>query len=133
MKRSEIDKAIERGLAFLDKMGVRLPPQAYWDLETWHERGDEASELMKRNIGWDIVDFGYGRYRESGLLLYTLSNGLAGPGAGAAVDQPYANKLLVVMKDQVTVMHHHWSKMEDVIVLGGGELKLQLYNVGPRD
>ena len=40
----------------------------------------------------------------------------------------YCEKLLVVGVGQVTPMHFHWNKMEDIINRGGGELEIQLYN-----
>jgi D-lyxose ketol-isomerase len=87
MKRSEIDGLIREGLAFLEKMGVSLPPRAYWGLEQWHEHSGEASESLKRGIGWDITDFGRGNFPREGLLLYTLSNGYFDPTAREPVDQ----------------------------------------------
>jgi D-lyxose ketol-isomerase len=43
----------------------------------------------------------------------------------------YAEKVLVVGVDQVTPLHFHWVKMEDIINRGGGELAVQLYNATP--
>jgi D-lyxose ketol-isomerase len=40
----------------------------------------------------------------------------------------YAEKLLVADVDQITPMHFHWSKTEDIINRGGGKLAIQLYN-----
>jgi D-lyxose ketol-isomerase len=40
----------------------------------------------------------------------------------------YAEKIMVVDPDQVTPMHFHWRKMEDIINRGGGNLIIQLYN-----
>ena len=40
----------------------------------------------------------------------------------------YAEKILVVGVDQVTPMHFHWHKVEDIINRGGGKLVIQLYN-----
>jgi D-lyxose ketol-isomerase/sugar/nucleoside kinase (ribokinase family) len=133
MKRSEIDRVIREGLAFLGKMGVCPPPRAYWGLEEWHEHREEAPEPLKRGIGWDITDFGRGNFSGEGLLLYTLSNGYFDPATGKPVDQTYANKLLIVGKGQVSLTHHHWRKVEDIIVLGGGDLKIELHNAGPGD
>lgn len=129
MKRSEIDRLIEDCLVLLSEKGVALPPQARWDLRTWWEKREEADELRRRGIGWDLTDFGSGDFNRLGLLLYTLSNGIA----EGADDQPYANKLLVVGEGQITPTHHHWSKMEDIIVLRGGILLVEVHRVGPAD
>jgi D-lyxose ketol-isomerase len=40
----------------------------------------------------------------------------------------YAEKIMVVEEGQVTPMHFHWNKMEDIINRGGGYLLVQLYN-----
>jgi D-lyxose ketol-isomerase len=38
---------------------------------------------------------------------------------------------MIVDVDQITPMHMHWSKMEDIINRGGGRLVVQLYNATP--
>jgi D-lyxose ketol-isomerase len=35
---------------------------------------------------------------------------------------------MIVGEEQVTPMHFHWSKMEDIINRGGGNLMMELYN-----
>ena len=37
-------------------------------------------------------------------------------------------KLMVVQENQITPMHFHWNKMEDIINCGGGNLMIKLYN-----
>ena len=62
-----------------------------------------------------------------GLTLFTLRNGLAG-GKAAKV---YAEKIMFVGQNQVTPMHYHARKTEDIINRGGkgtGRLAVQLYN-----
>jgi hypothetical protein len=132
MKRSEINRIIGEGIEFLSSRRYPLPPQAFWSLEEWHENRDKVSELNQRRIGWDLTDFGSGEYEKTGLLLYTLSNGVISR-AEKPVDQPYANKLLIVGDGQLTPLHHHRSKMEDIINLGGGNLRIRIYNVGEDD
>ena len=41
--------------------------------------------------------------------------------------KPYAEKVMIVKENQVTPMHFHRSKMEDVINRGGGNLMIELY------
>jgi D-lyxose ketol-isomerase len=43
----------------------------------------------------------------------------------------YAEKIMIVGVDQVTPLHFHWVKTEDIINRGGGELVIQLYNATP--
>jgi len=40
----------------------------------------------------------------------------------------YCEKVMVVGVDQVTLMHFHWDKVEDIINRGAGKLGIQLYN-----
>ncbi len=47
---------------------------------------------------------------------------------GKKTGKLYAEKLLIVEKDQVTPLHFHWRKMEDIINRGGSRLMFQLYN-----
>ena len=132
MKRSEINRLINEAIVFFSSRQFPLPAQAFWSLEDWNKNKDAVDELEKRGIGWDLTDFGSGKFESIGLLCYTLSNGIIGP-EGEPVDQPYANKVLVIKENQVTPMHHHRSKMEDIINLGGGDLQIRLYNVGEND
>ncbi len=129
MKRSEINRLIDEGITFLRSKAIHLPPQAFWTLEDWHKNKEIAEELEKRGIGWDLTDFGSGKFEAIGLLCYTLSNGIIGPD-GQPIDQPYSNKLLIVGENQVTPMHHHRSKTEDIINLGGGNLQIKLFKAG---
>jgi D-lyxose ketol-isomerase len=39
----------------------------------------------------------------------------------------YAEKILVVGVDQVTPLHYHWTKVEDIINRGGGTLVIELF------
>lgn len=128
MKRSEINKALDEGAAFLKSKSIPLPPQAFWNLKDWQKNQKNAVELERRGIGWDLTDFGSGKYESIGLLCYTLSNGIIGPD-GKPVDQSYAHKLLIVEENQVTPMHHHRSKTEDIINLGGGCLQIKIHKV----
>ena len=129
MKRSEINRLISEGIEFLKSRRYSLPPQAFWSLKDWHRNKDKAAEMTKRRIGWDLTDFGSEKYEKIGLLLYTLSNGIIDID-GQIIDQCYSNKLLIIGENQVTPMHHHGRKMEDIINLGGGNLQIKIYNVG---
>jgi D-lyxose ketol-isomerase len=60
------------------------------------------------------------------LFLFTIRNGRL------KVDRkPYAEKIMIVEENQETPMHYHWSKMEDIINRGGGNLVIELYNSTP--
>ena len=77
-------------------------------------------------MGWDITDYGAGRYDEMGLFLFTLRNGtLADLRRGGGMC--YAEKLLISRQDQLSPMHTHVIKAEDIINRGGATLAVQLY------
>ena len=123
MKRSGINAIMREADEFLRHHKFYLPPFAYWTPEEWAARGEEAREIVERRLGWDITDFGQEDYERIGLFVFTLRNGKPG-GEG----KTYAEKILVVGVDQVTPMHFHWFKMEDIINRGGGQLAVQLYD-----
>lgn len=79
-----------------------------------------------------MTDFGAGRFDETGLILFTLRNGSV-IGSGQAQGKPYAEKIMLVGVDQVTPMHHHWVKTEDIINRGGGLLMIRIYGVDAGD
>ena len=45
----------------------------------------------------------------------------------------YCEKLMLVGVDQITPMHFHWNKVEDIINRGGGKLVIELYNATADD
>ena len=76
-------------------------------------------------LGWDLTDFGGGDFNKMGLLLITTRNG--NQKQPDKYPKPYAEKLMVVEENQVTPMHFHWYKTEDIINRGGGNLMIKLY------
>ncbi len=125
MKRSEINAIMGSAVKFLDRMKFRLPPFAFWSPAEWRRKGHEYDEIRDNMLGWDITDFGSGDYHKVGLLLFTLRNGSL---RQKKYLKPYAEKLLLVDEGQVTPLHFHWNKMEDIINRGGGNLMVQVYN-----
>jgi D-lyxose ketol-isomerase len=127
MKRSEINAIMREADAFIRSRGFYLPPFAYWTPEDWETRGEEVREIVENGLGWDITDFGRGDYQRFGLFLFTLRNG--NPRNWETMQgKLYAEKIMVVGLDQLTPMHFHWNKSEDIINRGGGKLAIQLYN-----
>ena len=130
MKRSEINAIIRDAGAFLRLSGFYLPPFASWTLEDWQSKGDVAHEIIDRRLGWDVTDFGQGDYQKVGLCVFTLRNG-SPENLTTHRGKTYAEKILIVDRNQVTPMHFHRVKMEDIINRGGGNLVVQLYNSTP--
>jgi len=122
MRRSEINKRIVDAEAFFDSMLFRLPPWSRRKPAEWKGRREFESEIFDNMLGWDLTDFGSGDFDRRGLLLFTLRNGKVGGDA-----KPYAEKAMIVGEGQETPLHFHWSKMEDIIVRGGGRLAMQLW------
>lgn len=127
MKRSQINALIKDAAAFIEGMGFRLPPFAYFSPDKWREvfATGEYDEIRDNMLGWDVTDFGSGDFEKTGLLLFTVRNGNESlPG----YQKPYAEKILVAGEGQVTPYHYHHHKMEDIINRGGGNLAIRLYN-----
>lgn len=114
-------------MAFIDDMKFKLPPFAYWTLEDWQSKNNDYSEIKDYMLGWDITDFASGDFKKIGLVLFTIRNGDTDPDP-SGTGKTYAEKLLIVEENQVTPLHFHWKKMEDIINRGGGNLLVQLYN-----
>ncbi len=123
MKRSEINQIMKDAKAFMAEKQFILPPWAYWRLEDWKKNKQDAEEIINNMLGWDITDFGSGDFYSRGLFLFTLRNGKFNMDR-----KSYAEKIMIVEENQETPMHYHWSKMEDIINRGGGNLVLELYN-----
>lgn len=128
MKRSEINKIIKQAEAFIAEHHFALPPFARWSAQDWETKGAEFNEIRDNMLGWDITDYGLGRFDEVGLVLVTIRNGNQNDDR---YEKPYAEKLLISQENQVCPMHFHWSKMEDIINRGGGNMMMKLYNSAP--
>lgn len=127
MRRSQINQIMQRAEQFISECGFILPPFAHWTPDEWRLKGPEVSEIVENGLGWDVTDFGSGDFYRRGLFLFTIRNGHhARPGS-----KPYAEKIMVAEENQVTPMHFHWSKTEDIINRGEGRLIIQLYRATP--
>ena len=127
MKRSEINAIMRDADAFIRAHGFHLPPFAYWTPTDWATKGAEVREIVDCELGWDITDFGGGDFARLGLFLFTVRNGRP-ENLKLMRGKLYAEKIMIVDVDQITPMHFHWAKTEDIINRGGGNLVIQLYN-----
>jgi len=132
MKRSEINTIMGEADQFIRQRGFYLPPFAYWTPAEWRSKGEEAREIVENQLGWDITDFGRGQFGALGLFLFTIRNGSQAE-MRAKRGKLYCEKLMIVGVDQVTPMHFHWNKVEDIINRGGGKLIIQLYNANDEE
>ncbi|RFU11568.1 D-lyxose/D-mannose family sugar isomerase [Rhodobacteraceae bacterium W635] len=130
MKRSEINDIMARADDFIRSFGFVLPPFAYWTPQQMRDRRDRISRIVDGRMGWDITDYGAGRFDEMGLFLFTLRNGRQADlqsGGGMC----YAEKLLISRHDQLSPMHRHYLKAEDIINRGGATMAIRLYGSAP--
>lgn len=132
MKRSEINALIQDAQTFMQQHGFHLPPFAHWTPQDWAGKGAEAREIVQNQLGWDVTDFGLGDFAARGLLLFTLRTGRP-QNLATGQGKLYAEKIMIANEGQVTPLHFHWNKMEDIIVRGGGRLTIQLYNATDDD
>jgi D-lyxose ketol-isomerase len=86
-----------------------------------------VQRIVDRRLRWDMTDFGSEDFNRVGLSLFTLRNGALGD-LDLARGELYCEKALIVGVKQVTPLHYHWAKTEDIINRGGGTLAVQLYN-----
>lgn len=126
MRRSEINAILEQGEAFIRSFGYVLPPFAYYSVAEMAA----APVYRQRGLGWDITDYGQGRFEELGLFLFTVRNG---PRAdmGKQRGMHYAEKIMISRKNQLSPMHRHFQKTEDIINRGGSALVLELFAGAP--
>ena len=127
MKRSQINAIMRSAEEFIRGRGFYLPPFAFWTPGQWRARGRESAEIVNNQLGWDITDFGSGDFDRVGLFLFTIRNGIP-ENWKTLKGKLYAEKILVVQERQITPLHFHWSKAEDIINRGGGKLAIQLFN-----
>ena len=126
MKRSEVNAIMQQADDFIRSFGFLLPPFAYWSVDEFRRRRGEAGGILKTRLGWDITDYGRGKFGELGLFLFTVRNGVVGDlpkGRGKL----YAEKIMISRRDQLSPMHRHNLKAEDIINRGGGKLVLELF------
>lgn len=125
MKRSRINQVIKDMEALIKEHGFEMPPFARWTAERWNSIGNEYDEIRDNKLGWDITDFGLGKFDEVGFSLFTIRNG--NPGI-EKYKKTYAEKLLMLYEGQTAAMHFHASKMEDIINRGGNDVYITVYN-----
>ncbi|MGH6858604.1 MAG: D-lyxose/D-mannose family sugar isomerase [Phyllobacterium sp.] len=128
MKRSEVNAILLESDKFIRSFGYVMPPFAYWSPEELKQRtSSDARAILDARLGWDITDYGQGKFDELGLFLFTTRNGNQDDlkkGGGML----YAEKIMISREKQLSPMHRHIVKAEDIINRGGGTLVLELFN-----
>ncbi|MGI9401963.1 MAG: D-lyxose/D-mannose family sugar isomerase [Rhizobiaceae bacterium] len=126
MKRSRVNEILREAESFITSFGYVLPPFAYLSAQEMVEDRDAISNIVERNLGWDVTDYGKGAFDNLGLFLFTVRNGDAND-LNAGRGMLYAEKIMISRKDQLSPMHRHYIKAEDIINRGGGKLVLELF------
>ncbi|PLW78682.1 D-lyxose/D-mannose family sugar isomerase [Cohaesibacter celericrescens] len=124
MKRSHVNEILKQSDAFIRSFGYIMPPFAYLSPEEL--QATDHSIFIERGMGWDITDYGQEKFDEMGLFLFTVRNGIAAD-LSKGTGMLYAEKIMISRKDQLSPMHRHYLKAEDIINRGGGKLVLELF------
>jgi D-lyxose ketol-isomerase len=127
VKRSTVNEIMAEADKYMRSFGFVLPPFAYWTPDEMVARKDEIKGISEAGLGWDITDYGQGDFDNLGLFLFTLRNG-SQDDLKAGGGMCYAEKLLISRENQISPMHRHVLKAEDIINRGGATLALELFN-----
>jgi D-lyxose ketol-isomerase len=127
MKRSLVNTILRDSDAFIRSFGYVMPPFAYWSPEQLKQRVHTDSAPVRDNrLGWDITDYGQGKFDDLGLFLFTVRNG-SNANVTRGRGMLYAEKIMISGENQMSPMHRHNLKTEDIINKGGGTLVLELF------
>lgn len=128
MKRSEINSIIKETRTFFAGQNFNLPEWVDWTYSQWESKGPECIEIKRNGLGWDVTDFATGDFGNIGLTAITIRNG------NVKHDRKtYCEKIMMVRVGQVTPVHFHWKKMEDIINRAGGDLCMKLWKADAQE
>ncbi|MBM7069649.1 D-lyxose/D-mannose family sugar isomerase [Actibacterium sp. 188UL27-1] len=130
MLRSQINAEILRGIEFISGFGFVLPPFAHWSPDKMQAQRAGIQGIIDGGLGWDITDYGESDFARLGLFLFTVRNGrLSELQAGRGFC--YAEKIMISRQDQISPMHRHILKTEDIINRGGARLAIEMFASDP--
>ena len=72
MKRSKINTEIRHMEEMIKAHGFEIPPFCKWTAEDWKTKGAEYDEIRDNMLGWDITDYGLGKFDEVGFSLIKI-------------------------------------------------------------
>ena len=131
MKRSEVNDIIRAADAFIRSFGFILPPFAYWSPQTMLDRRAEIDGIVDARLGWDITDYGAGPVRHARAVPLHRAQRLGG-GPPPRRRHVLRREDHDLAPDQVSPMHRHIVKAEDIINRGGATLALRSTRATPR-
>jgi len=130
MKRSRVNDIIRQSDEFIKSFGFRLPPFAYWSPKQMLDKRADISAIVDARLGWDITDYGDENFDSMGLTLFTTRNGnIDNLRRGTGIC--YAEKIMISRRDQISPLHRHVTKTEDIINRGGATLAIKMYESDP--
>lgn len=127
MKRSEVNQIMTEARDFIASFGFQLPPFSRWTPAEMQSRRSDIDNIVDASLGWDITDYGLERFDQMGLFLFTVRNGFQ-EHLKAGGGMCYAEKIMISRANQISPMHRHILKAEDIINRGGAVLALELFN-----
>lgn len=128
MKRSEINEIIRESDKFIRSFGYVMPPFAYLSPSELNAYvADGGAGVFDNRLGWDITDYGQGNFKDLGLFLFTTRNG-SDANVSKGMGMLYAEKIMISREKQLSPMHRHNKKSEDIINRGGATLVLELFS-----
>ena len=126
MKRSTINDTIRAADDFIRSFGFVMPPFAYWSPEEMIRKKSDIAGILGGRLGWDITDYGAGDFDKMGLFLFTTRNG-SQDDLKAGGGMCYAEKIMISRQDQISPMHRHIVKTEDIINRGGATMAIEMF------
>lgn len=127
MNRSEINEILRESDAFIRSFGYVMPPFAYWSPAEMKQRTvSDSGEILNGRLGWDITDYGQENFADLGLFLFTTRNG-NNANVKRGMGMLYAEKIMISREKQISPMHRHNFKSEDIINRGGATLVIELF------
>ena len=153
MKRSEINILIKESIDFFKKENFHLPPFAWIKPDEWEGAAKRSAAIIEAGLGWDVTDFNLGDFHKTGVLLFTLRNGIPSVDSteisksvsksvsksssksvsktfSKTFSKTYCEKVIHIRKNQTCPTHFHKSKMEDIINRSGATLCFELHMAG---
>lgn len=128
LSRSVVENAIHEARAAFAHFKMHLPSWAHYPRAQWYQTGADHDEIRDCQLGWDVTDFGQGRFEQIGRVLFTLRNGTTKRGG---YPKTYCQKYLFDPEGQRAPAHYHLSKREDICCLAGGNILVQLARATP--
>ena len=74
MKRSEINAALREMEQMVREYRCFLPDFCHFTPADWQSKGHEYDEVRDNLLGWDITDYGLGKFDKVGFSLITIRN-----------------------------------------------------------